>query len=253
MTSTFRQRVLGGETLIGAWASLDSPSSAELLGRAGLDWIVVDLEHGAETETTLLAHLYAIEAGGAAPLVRPPSGERLRIGRALDLGAAGIVVPRLDTVDQVTEAMTFLRYPPAGQRGVALLTRGARLGTVNHAGVAALNDDITGIIQIESPLALEAAEDIAAIDGVDCLFVGPADLSHSLGIPGQFSNPTYQAALRKVVDACRRHGKAPGILLYDHATFRPHLDLGYTFVGIGADVSFVNEGAKAALAAARGS
>src|SRR6185369_10330549 len=119
VTSNFRQRVLGGETLIGAWASLDSPSSAELLGRAGLDWIVVDLEHGAETETSLLAHLYAIEVGGAAPLVRPPSGERLRIGRALDLGAAGIVVPRLDTVDQVTEAMTFLRYPPAGQRGVA--------------------------------------------------------------------------------------------------------------------------------------
>jgi 2-dehydro-3-deoxyglucarate aldolase/4-hydroxy-2-oxoheptanedioate aldolase len=247
----FRRRVLAGETLLGAWASLDSPSSAELLGRAGLDWVVVDLEHGAETETALLAHLYAIEAGGAVALVRPPSGERLRIGRALDLGAEGIVVPRLDTVEQVAEAVTFLRYPPSGQRGVALLTRGARLGTVNHAGVAALNDDIVGIIQIESPLALEAADEIAATDGVDCLFVGPADLSHSLGIPGQFANQAYQAALRKVVDACRRHGKAPGILLYDHASFRPHLDLGYTFVGIGADVSYVNEGIKAALAAAR--
>ncbi|HTK45905.1 MAG TPA: aldolase/citrate lyase family protein [Patescibacteria group bacterium] len=251
MTSTFRQRVLGGETLIGAWASLDSPASAEVMAKAGLDWVVVDLEHGAATEASLLAHLYALDAGGTTALVRPPSGERLRVGRALDLGAAGIVVPRLDTADQVREAVTFLRYPPAGQRGVALLTRGARLGTVNHAGVAGLNDDITGIIQIESPMALEAADEIAAIDGVDCLFVGPADLSHSLGIPGQFSNPTYQAALRKVVDACRKQGKAPGILLYDHSTFRPHLDLGYTFVGVGADVSFVNDGIKAALAAAR--
>jgi 4-hydroxy-2-oxoheptanedioate aldolase len=246
-----RKRVLGGETLFGAWASLDSPASAELFGLAGLDWVVVDLEHGAATEASLLAHLYAIDAGGAAALVRPPSGERLRIGRALDLGAEGLVIPRLDTVAQVVEAVTFLRYPPTGQRGVALLTRGARLGTVNHAGVAALNDDTVGIVQIESPLALDAAEEIAATDGVDCLFVGPADLSHSLGIPGQFSNPTYQAALRKVVDACRAHGKAPGILLYDHASFQPHLDLGYTFVGIGADVSFVNEGLKAALAAAR--
>ena len=252
MTSTFRQRVLAGETLIGAWASLDSPASAELLARAGLDWVVVDLEHGAATEASLLAHLYALDAGGTAALVRPPSGERLRIGRALDLGALGIVVPRLDTAEQAREAVTFLRFPPAGQRGVGLLTRGARLGTVNHAGVAALNDDILGIIQIESPVALEAAEEIASIDGVDCLFVGPADLSHSLGIPGQFANPTYQAALRSVVDACRKHGKAPGILLYDHASFRPHLDLGYTFVGIGADVSFVNDGIKAALAAARG-
>lgn len=252
MASAFRTRVLAGETLFGAWASLGSPGSAELLGRAGLDWVLVDLEHGYTTEAELLAHLYAIEQSGSTALVRPQSAERLRIGRALDMGAAGVIVPRLDTAEQVAETMTYLRYPPAGQRGVALLTRGARLGTVNHAGVAALNDDITGIFQIESPMALEAANDFASIDGVDCLFVGPADLSHSLGIPGQFSNPTYQAGLRRVVDACRTHGKAAGILLYDPASFKPHLDLGFTFVGIGADISFVNDGVKAALAAARG-
>lgn len=249
--AVLRRRILAGETLFGAWASLGSPGSAELVGRAGYDWVVVDMEHGNTTEAELLAHLNAIEVSGSVALVRPQSGERLRIGRALDMGAAGIVVPRLDTAEQVREAVTFLRYPPGGQRGVALLTRGARLGTVNHAGVAALNDDIVGIVQIESPSALAAANELASIDGVDVLFVGPADLSHSLGIPGQFANPVYQDALRSVVAACRAHGKAPGILLYDHATFRPHLDLGYTFVGLGADVSFVNEGAKAALAAAR--
>lgn len=249
--AVLRRRILAGETLFGAWASLGSPGSAELVGRAGYDWVVVDMEHGNTTEAELLAHLNAIEVSGSVALVRPQSGERLRIGRALDMGAAGIVVPRLDTVEQVREAVTFLRYPPAGQRGVALLTRGARLGTVNHAGVAALNDDIVGIVQIESPSALAAADELAAIDGVDVLFVGPADLSHSLGVPGQFANPIYLDALRSVVAACRTHGKAPGILLYDHATFRPHLDLGYTFVGLGADVSFVNDGAKAALAAAR--
>jgi 4-hydroxy-2-oxoheptanedioate aldolase len=247
-----RHRILAGETLFGAWASLASAGSAELMGRAGLDWIVVDLEHGNTTESELLAHLTAIEASGSVALVRPPSGERLRIGRALDLGAAGIVVPRLDTAEQVREAVTFLRYPPTGQRGVALLTRGARLGTVNHAGVAALNDDIVGIVQIESPSAVEEADEIAATDGVDVLFVGPADLSHSLGVPGRFAEPAYQDALKAVVAACRAHGKAPGILLYDHASFRPHLDLGFTFVGIGADISFVNDGVKAALAAARG-
>jgi 4-hydroxy-2-oxoheptanedioate aldolase len=252
MTPTLRRRIQSGETLFGAWDSLGSPSSAELLGRSGLDWVVVDLEHGAATEAELLAHLTAIELTGTSALVRPQSGERLRIGRALDLGAEGIVVPRLDTIDQVIEAVTFLRYPPTGQRGVALLTRGARLGTVNHAGVAALNDDIVGIIQIESPSALEASEAFAATDGVDVLFVGPADLSHSFGIPGQFTSAVYQEALRRVVAACRAHGKAAGILLYDHASFKPHLDLGFTFVGIGADVLFVNDGIKAALAAARG-
>lgn len=252
MTTDFRRRVLAGETLLGAWASLGSPGSAELLGRSGLDWVVVDMEHGNTTESELLAHLNAIEVSGSVALVRPQSGERLRIGRALDMGAAGVVIPRLDTIDQVREAVTFLHYPPTGQRGVALLTRGARLGTVSHEGVAALNDDIVGIVQIESPSALAAADEFAASDGVDVLFVGPADLSHSLGIPGQFSNPVYQDALRRVVAACRAHGKAAGILLYDHASFKPHLDLGYTFVGVGADVSFVNDGVKAALAAARG-
>jgi 4-hydroxy-2-oxoheptanedioate aldolase len=252
VTPTLRRRIQAGETLFGAWASLGSPGSAELMGRAGLDWIVIDLEHGNTTESELLAHLTAIELTGAVALVRPQSGERLRIGRALDMGAEGIVVPRLDTHEEVVEAVTFLRYPPAGQRGVALLTRGARLGTVNHAGVAALNDDIVGIFQIESPSAVEAADAFASTDGVDVLFVGPADLSHSLGIPGQFANPLYQDALSRVVAACRAHGKAAGILLYDPASFRPHLELGFTFMGIGADISFVNDGAKAALAAARG-
>jgi len=246
-----RDRILRGDTLFGVWAGLGSPAAAELLGKAGFDWIVVDLEHGAATESELLAHLTAIEVTGTVAIVRPQSGERLRIGRALDLGAAGIVVPRLDTIAEVREAVTFLRYPPTGGRGVALLTRGGRLGSVNHAGVAAINDDIVGIVQIESPSALEAADEIAAVDGVDVLFVGPADLSHSLGVPGQFASDRYQAALRRVVDACRAHGKAAGILLYDPASFGPHLELGYTFVGLGADNSFVLDGARGALASAR--
>ena len=252
MATTFRDRVLGGETLFGCWSGLGSPLAVELVARAGFDWVLVDLEHGAVTEADLLAHLHAIEAAGAIGLVRPQSGERLRIGRALDLGATGVVIPRLDSAIEAQEAVSFLRYPPEGVRGVALLTRGARLGSVGHASVGELNRDIVGIVQIESPGALRDAPDIAAIDGVDVLFVGPADLSHSLGIPGQFADPTYQAALRSVVAACRAHGKAAGILLYDHASFGPHLELGFTFVGLGADASFVVEGARAALRAARG-
>jgi 4-hydroxy-2-oxoheptanedioate aldolase len=251
-STTIRDRIHAGETLFGAWVGLGAPMAGELLGRAGFDWLVVDLEHGAATETDLLAHLTAIEASGAAAFVRPQSGERLRIGRALDLGAAGIVVPRLDTAAEAREAVTFLRYPPEGVRGVALLTRGARLGAVGHADVPSLNRDIVGIIQIESPSALEAADEFAAIDGVDVLFVGPADLSHSLGVAGQFGNPVYVAGLEKVVAACRAHGKAAGILLYDPATFGPHLEMGFTFVGLGADLSFVVGGGKAALAAGRG-
>src|SRR5439155_6204130 len=144
----------------------------------------------------------------------------------LDLGAAGIVVPRLDTAHQVREAVGFLRYPPDGVRGVALLTRGARLGSVAHADVSSINGDIVGIVQVGSPGAVRDARAFAATDGVDVLFVGPADLSHSLGVPGQFRDEKYLSALRTVVDACRAEGKAAGILLYDPASFAPHLEMG---------------------------
>lgn len=246
-----RKRIHAGETLFGVWSDLGSPIAAELMADAGFDWVTIDLEHGAATEADLVAHLLAVELHGAAPIVRPQSAERLRIGRALDLGAVGIVVPRLDTADQAREAVTFLRYPPAGGRGVALRTRGARLGAVDHAEVGTINDEIVGIIQIETQGGLREADEIAAIDGVDVLFVGPADLSHSLGVPGRFTEPVYQEALRRVIAACRRYGKAAGILLYDHASFGPHLELGFSFIGLGADGAFVAAGAKAALAAGR--
>ncbi|MBF8289174.1 MAG: 2,4-dihydroxyhept-2-ene-1,7-dioic acid aldolase [Chloroflexi bacterium] len=249
--STIRSRILGGETLIGAWTDMASPLATEITGRAGYDWLIADLEHGAGTEAELLPVLLAAEVSGAAVFVRPQSGERLRIGRALDMGAAGIMVPRLDTAAQAAEAVTFLRYPPDGVRGVALRTRGARLGTVGHGEVQTLNREIAGIIQIESPSAVREADAIAATDGVDVLFVGPADLSHSLGVPGQFADGTYLAALDSVVAACRRHGKAAGILLYDAAAFGPHLARGFRFLGVGSEGSFIAEGARAALDAAR--
>ena len=248
---TIRSRVLDGELLIGAWTDMASPAATEITGRAGYDWLMADLEHGALTESDLIAVLMAAELSGAAAFVRPQSGERLRIGRALDLGAGGTMVPRLDTATEVEEAVTFLRYPPDGVRGVALRTRGARLGTVPHADVHTINRDIVGIIQIESPSAVREVGAIAAIDGVDVLFVGPADLSHSLGVPGQFDHPSYVAALDAVIAACRKHGKSAGILLYDHAAFGPHLDRGFRFLGVGSEGSFIAEGAAAALAAAR--
>lgn len=251
--ATFHSRVLAGETLYGLFLDLASPFAAELCARAGYDWLLIDLEHGGATEADLVGLIQATELGGAAPLVRPQSGERLRIGRALDLGAAGIMVPRLEAAAEATEAVTFLRYPPAGVRGVALRARGARLGTVPHDAVATIHEGIVGIVQIESAGALREANAIAAIEGVDVLFVGPADLTHSLGIPGQFGSDEYVAALDTVVAACRAHGKSAGILVYDPVLVPDLLDRGFRFIGIGADGALVADGAKAALAAVLGS
>jgi len=246
-----RTRIRSGETLIGVFSDLASPLAAELCGQAGFDWAVLDLEHGAATEADLLALLYAVGTTPMAPLVRPQSAERLRIGRALDLGAAGIVLPQLQSLDDVRTALRYLRYPPAGQRGVALRTRGAGMGAIGHADVArVVNERVVGIVQIESAGVVKDADAIAALEEVDVLFVGPADLSHSLGIPGRFDDSVYQDALRSVVAACQAHGKAAGILIYDAAGLPPLLDLGFRFIGLGSEGSFVSAGARAMLAAA---
>ena len=246
-----RSRLQAGETLFGTFTGLGSPVATELVARAGFDWLVIDLEHGAATEGELLANLHAVAATPTAALVRTQSGERLRIGRALDLGAHGIMVPRVDLPEQAREAISYMRYPPDGARGLALSTRGAGLGELGHSEVQAINRRILGIIQVESPSAVEHAAEIAAIDGVDVLFVGPTDLSHSLGLPGRFDDPGYIAALERVVEAAEAAGKAAGILLRDARALPRHRDLGFRFIGLGSDGAFIADGARAVLAGAR--
>ena len=251
-TDQFRRRVLGGETLFGLFLDLSSPASAELCGRAGYDWLLIDLEHGAGTEADLPPMLMAVESTGTAAMVRVQSGERIRIGRALDQGATGVMIPRMQSAAEVAEAVTFLRYPPTGVRGVALRTRGAGQGTVAHADVGQINDRIVGIVQIELAGAVDEVDEIAATDGVDVLFVGPADLSHSLGVPGQFDSKPYVAAIERVLNACRAHGKSAGILIYDTAAVPTLVEQGFRFIGIGADGALVAAGAHAAISAVRG-
>jgi 2-dehydro-3-deoxyglucarate aldolase/4-hydroxy-2-oxoheptanedioate aldolase len=246
-----RSRIRSGETLIGVFSDLASPMAVELCGQAGFDWAILDLEHGAATESELLALLYAAGTTPMAALVRAQSAERLRVGRALDLGAEGIMLPQLKSIDEVRTAVSYLRYPPAGQRGVALRTRGGGMGTVGHADVArTINERVVGIVQIESAGTVADADAIADLDEVDVLFVGPADLTHNLGVPGQFDDPRYLDALRTVVDACVAHGKAAGILIYDAAGLAPLVEMGFRFIGLGSEGSFVSAGARAMLEAA---
>ncbi len=249
--TNLRSRILAGDTLFGTFLGLASPTAAEICGRAGFDWVIIDLEHGAGHESDLLASLHAVGATLTTALVRPRSAHRLRIGRVLDLGAHGVMIPRIDLPAQAAEAISFMRYPPEGTRGLALSTRGAGLGELSHTEVRGVNQAIVGIIQIESPSAVEHATEIAAIDGVDVLFVGPADLTHSMGIPGQFDHADYLSALTRVVAAATWAGKATGILLRDASALPRHLELGFRFVGIGSDGAFVADGARAVVAATR--
>jgi 2-keto-3-deoxy-L-rhamnonate aldolase RhmA len=245
--TSLRARIHAGETLFGTFAGLGSPIATEMCARAGFDWLIIDLEHGAGSESDLLAHLHAVGATPTTALVRPRSGDRLRIGRVLDLGAHGVMVPRVDLPEQAAEAISFMRYPPDGTRGLALSTRGAGLGEGRHDDVRAINQQIVGIIQVESPSAVEHAAEIAAIDGVDVLFVGPTDLSHSMGIPGRFDDARYLAALERVVAATEGAGKAAGILLRNAAALPRHREIGFRFIGLGSDGAFIADGARAVL------
>jgi 2-keto-3-deoxy-L-rhamnonate aldolase RhmA len=245
---TIRERVRAGEPTIGVWLGYGSPLVAEDCARAGFDWAVIDTEHGMGTEADVLGQLFALRASGAAAIVRVERSDRLRIGRMLDLGADGLVVPRLDTTDEVREAMSWMRFPPAGVRGVALGVRGQGVG---HDEVGELGERPLGVFQIESGLAVRNAPEMAAIDGVDVLFVGPADLSHSLGVPGRFDDPRFDEALRAVGQAAAGAGKQAGILLKAPSDVPRYRDLGYRFIGIGSDYGHLRAATAAAASESR--
>jgi len=247
----FRQRVLGGETLLGMFVNLGSPMAAELCGGAGFDWLVLDMEHGGLTEPTLLASLHAVAATPATAVVRVEEGTRLRIGRALDFGAPALMVPRVDSVAAAEQVVSYVRYPPLGTRGVALPTRGAGFGRLTHADVATAHELTCVFVQVESSTAVEQAAEIAALDGVDVLFVGPTDLSHALGVPGDIRDRGYLAAVERVGRAAADAGKQAGVLLWSADDVPAYRDIGYRLICLGSDGGHVVAGARAAAAALR--
>lgn len=247
---SFRERLRRGDPLIGTFLNTGSPLVAEICARAGFDWLVVDLEHGAGTEADLVAHLHAIQTTAVVPIVRVEEGTRLRIGRALDLGAAGIMVPQVQTAGDAVRIGRWLRWPPAGGRGLALFTRGGELGALRHGDVPASAETVVGIVQIETPGAVDAAAEIAAVPEVDALFVGPTDLSHTLGVPGDVEHPIFLDAAARVARAARDQGRAAGVMLWSADHLDRFADLGYTFFSLSSEGALLDRAARAAVAAA---
>jgi 2-dehydro-3-deoxyglucarate aldolase/4-hydroxy-2-oxoheptanedioate aldolase len=217
----------------GTFLGLASPIAAEVAAVAGVDWLLLDLEHGGSGEEQIGAVVTAAGAYGVPTLVRVENSERIRIGRALDAGAAGVMVPRLETAEQVRDAVRHMAYPPAGDRGVATYNRSVAWGS--EVGVLTAPRAAVCIVQIETLGALNAVQEIASIGGVDVLFVGPLDLSVALGVPRDFSNPIFLAALAHVVQAAQSHDVTAGILAIDAAAARKFEEMGFRFIAIGSD------------------
>jgi 4-hydroxy-2-oxoheptanedioate aldolase len=244
-----RARVAVGEKTVGTFVGT-SAVTAEVCAAAGLDWLILDLEHGSAGEDLVGGVILAAAAYGVPTVVRVESTARIRLGRVLDLGAAGVMLPRLDTAIEVGEALRHLRYPPAGDRGVATSIRAHRFG-LDTSGLESANGEVLGVVQIESVRAVEQVEQIAALDGADVLFVGPRDLSHDLGVPGDFGAATYLGALDRVRAAADRHGKASGLVVPDGAGAAAHRQEGWTFVAVGSDSTLLASALTAELARAR--
>src|SRR5690349_1259390 len=245
-----RNRVAAGDVAFGTLIGTASPVTAEVCAAAGFDWLLLDLEHGAGGEEQVRATVPAAVAYGVPTVVRVESEARIRAGRVLDAGAAGVMLPRLETVDEVRAAVAHLRYPPRGDRGVATYNRACRFG-LDPGALQRADDEVLGIVQIESGRAVSNAEEIAAVDGVDVLFVGPRDLSHDLGVPGQVDAPIFMEALNQVRLSARKHGKACGLLVADGSAAATKMADGWTFITIGSDSTLLASAATAQLLRAR--
>ena len=238
---SFRERVRSGETVVGAFAHLASPITAEILGLAGLDWVVIDMEHGPGNEHHTLSQIQALAHTGTSALVRIESTERPRYSRALDLGATGVLVPRIESVQDARTAAENCRY--SGNRGVARYNRAWSWG-LDTRGLDDADAEVVCALQIETEGALNVVEEIAAIDGVDVLFVGPADLGHSLGINGGPDHPELLTAAGRVAEAARASGIAAGMMVGTAEQAGKYQELGFTFLGCGSDSGFVLQGAQ---------
>jgi 4-hydroxy-2-oxoheptanedioate aldolase len=241
----FRARVLAREFLAGFWLNLGSAVTAEMAGLAGFDWVLLDHEHGPGGEETLLHQLQAVSATPAACLVRVAANEPPRFKRVLDAGAHGVMVPYVSTADEARAAVNALRYPPRGTRGVAKLTRASSFGARFDDYFAHAHEWLVTLTQIETTDAVANAAEIASVDGVDVLFVGPMDLTTSMGISGQYDDARFHDALGAVADAAREHNKAAGIHLLDPENFPLCRELGYTVVALGSDGGAVQAGLTA--------
>lgn len=244
----FKKRLLAGEQLHGLWLSLASGIASETMSLVGFDWLLFDSEHAPVEVAGLQPLLQAAAVGSSAAVVRPAWNDKVLIKRILDIGAQTVLVPFVQTPEEAAEAVAATRYPPKGIRGVSGASRASRFGTAkNYFDVA--NDEICVLVQVETGEALERVEEIAAVEGVDGVFIGPSDLAASLGYLGRPGDAAVQSVLKDAAARIVAAGKAPGILATNVEDARRYISWGYRFVAGGIDAGLLMRGAQATLAA----
>ena len=245
----FKRALAAGTPQIGLWAALADAYVTEVLAGAGFDWLLLDGEHAPNDLRSLLVQLQSIAAYAAThAIVRPPVGDTHLVKQLLDIGVQTLLIPMMETAEQAERMVAAMRYPPAGVRGVgSALARASRWNRV-PSYVHCADDEMCLLVQVESRIGLANLDAIAAVNGVDGVFIGPADLSASLGHLGAPGHPEVVAAIDDAIVRIRHAGKAPGILAFDEVLVRRYLDAGCRFVAVGADATLLARGAEALAA-----
>lgn len=247
LAESIKRKLRAGETSIGSWMSMAHASIAEILASAGYDWVVVETEHTAIDVSEVLRLIIAIEGAGAVPLVRLAWNDPIQAKAVLDSGAAGVLVPMVNTGEDAELAVRSVKYPPEGIRGAGL-ARAQGYGTSFDEYVREANRATLLMVQIEHVDAVENIEEIVSVPGVDGTFIGPYDLSASMGLAGRTRHPRVEEAKRAVLDATRARGLTAGIHLVhpDSAAeeLRECVDEGYRFVALGTDILFLGDSCR---------
>ena len=250
-TNRFKHALAAGQAQIGLWSAFPSPSVTELLGGSGYDWIMLDTEHSPNDVPQVMAQLQALDAAQqqrpTSAVVRPAWNDSVLIKRYLDIGAQTLLVPFVQNAQEAQAAVDAMRYAPAGVRGMGGSTRASNFGRDSNY-IAQAQQELCLLVQVETQEALAEIEAIAALDGVDGIFIGPADLSASMCYPGQPRHPAVDAAINDAIRRIRAAGKAPGILMVDETRARECLALGAQFVAVAMDLILLRTAADGVAA-----
>lgn len=239
----FKDGLKKGRLQIGLWSGLASPLAAEVLSRSPFDWITIDMEHAPNTLSDVVAQLQAMAAGEVSPIVRPPWNDFVIIKQLLDAGAQSLIVPFVQNAEEAGRAVAATRYPPKGIRGVAGGARGSGFGVYDDY-LATAHREIALVVQAETADAVGQIRQIAAVDGVDGVFIGPADLSASMGHLGNPGHPEVQAMIRTALKGIKEAGKAAGILSFNPDQAVEYAAMGYDFVATASDTGLLMSGAR---------
>jgi 4-hydroxy-2-oxoheptanedioate aldolase len=247
----FRAGLATGKTQFGVWLGIPDSTAAEIMAGAGFDWLLVDQEHGAFELRDVMTHLQVMAAYDVAPIVRPVDGNAVLLKKLCDIGAQSFIVPMIDTAEQAAAVVSAVRYPPEGVRGMGTsLARAARWNAVQgYAGQA--NGEMVVIVQAETVTAIENLEAIAAVPGVDGVFIGPSDLSASMGHVGDVAHPEVVDTVSDAIRRIRAAGKYAGLLCLDESMIAHYEECGANFIGIGVDTLLLGNAARR-LAGRRG-